>query len=276
MIALLLGWAPWGAGVEGLSFTPLAYAVLFALGLCFGSFVNVVIHRLPRGLSIVTPPSSCPECGHRIRPFDNVPVVSWLVLSGRCRDCRNPIPWRYPAVELGAGLLVLLFAVQLGPRAALVPALLFALALLAVALIDWDHRIIPDEISLGGALVGLFARGVTSEGVTEGLVGALVGGGSLWLVATLYRRATGIDGLGGGDVKLAAMIGAFLGWPGVFLTIFGAATAGSLAGAVLVATRRGGRRTALPFGTFLAPAAVLAGVIGPFVWRWYTAFFTAH
>ena len=276
MIAVLLAWAPWGTGVPGLTFTPLAYAALFALGLCFGSFLNVVIHRLPLGRSIVSPPSACPQCGHAIRPYDNIPVVSWLVLSGRCRDCRSAIPWRYPAVELAAGLLVLAFAMQIGPRAALVPALAFTLALLAVALIDWDHRIIPDEISLGGALVGLFARGVTYEGVTEGLVGALVGGGSLWLVATLYRRATGIDGLGGGDVKLAAMIGAFLGWPGVFLTIFGAATAGSLAGAVLVLTRRGGRRTALPFGTFLAPAAVLAGVIGPFVWRWYTAFFTAH
>ena len=276
MIAVLLAWAPWGAAVAGASFTPLAYATLFALGLCFGSFLNVVVHRLPLGLSIVAPPSSCPACGHRIRPFDNVPVVSWLVLSGRCRDCRGAIPWRYPAVELGSGLLVLAFAAQLGPRAALVPALLFALALLAVALIDWDHRIIPDEISLGGAVVGLFARGLSLPGVTEGLVGALVGGGALWIVATLYRRATGVDGLGGGDVKLAAMIGAFLGWPGVFLTIFGAALAGSLAGAVLLATRRAGRRTALPFGTFLAPAAVLAGVAGPFVWRWYTAFFMTH
>ena len=276
MIAVLLGWAPWGAAVAGVSFTPLAYATLFALGLCFGSFLNVVIHRLPRGLSIVTPPSACPACGHAIRPFDNVPVVSWLVLSGRCRDCRAEIPWRYPAVELGSGLLVVAFAAQLGPRAALVPALLFTLALLAIALIDWDHRIIPDEISLGGAVVGLFARGLTPAGMTEGLIGALVGGGALWLVATGYRRATGIDGLGGGDVKLAAMIGAFLGWPGVFLAIFGAAAAGSLAGGILVATRQANRRTALPFGAFLAPAAVLAGVAGPFVWRWYTTFFMTH
>lgn len=273
MIAAILGWAPWGAAVVGASFTPMAYAVLFALGLCFGSFLNVVIHRLPRGQSIVSPPSACPACGHAIRPFDNVPVLSWLVLSGRCRDCRNPIPWRYPAVELAAGLLVVLLAAQLGPRAALVPALGFSLALLAVALIDWDHRIIPDEISLGGTVVGLFARGVTFAGVAEGLTGALVGGGALWLVASAYRRATGVDGLGGGDVKLAAMIGAFLGWPGVFLTIFGAAAAGSLAGGALLLLKRADRRTALPFGTFLAPAAVLAGVVGPFLWRWYTGFF---
>lgn len=275
MIAALWSWAPWGAATAGASFTPLAYATLFALGLCFGSFLNVVIHRLPRGQSIVAPPSACPACGHRIRPFDNVPVLSWFVLAGRCRDCRTAIPWRYPAVELAAGLLVVALAAQLGPRAALLPALLFALALLAVALIDWDHRIIPDEISLGGTVVGLFARGVTFPGVLEGLVGALVGGGALWLVATAYRRATGIDGLGGGDVKLAAMIGAFLGWPGVFLTIFGAAAAGSLAGGLLVLTRGADRRTALPFGTFLAPAAVLAGVLGPLVWRWYGGLFGA-
>lgn len=276
MIAAILAWAPWGVAVTGISFTPFAYATLFALGLCFGSFLNVVIHRLPRGLSIVAPPSSCPECGHRIRPFDNIPVVSWFALGGRCRDCRARIPWRYPAVELAAGVLVVALAAWLGPRAALLPALLFALALLAVALIDWEHRIIPDEISLGGAVVGLFARGLTLEGVTEGLIGALVGGGALWIVATAYRRVTGIDGLGGGDVKLAAMIGAFLGWPGVFLSIFGAAAAGSLAGGVLVLARQADRRTALPFGTFLAPAAVLAGVAGPFVWRWYTAFFAPH
>lgn len=272
-MAVLGGWAPWGAATIDVSFTPFAYTTLFALGLCFGSFLNVVIHRLPLGQSIVSPPSACPSCGHRIRPFDNVPVVSWLVLAGRCRDCRGAIPWRYPAVELAAGLLVVGLAAQLGPRVALVPALLFALALLAVALIDWDHRIIPDEISLGGAVVGLFARGMTFPGVLEGLTGALVGGGALWLVATGYRRATGVDGLGGGDVKLAAMIGAFLGWPGVFLTILGAAMAGSLVGGILVATRRADRETALPFGTFLAPAAVLAGVLGPLVWRWYGGLF---
>jgi len=270
--AAFWNWAPWGAAVDA-TFTPLAYLTLFALGLCFGSFLNVVIHRLPLGISIVMPPSACPSCGHRIRPFDNVPVVSWLALGGRCRDCRTSIPWRYPAVELAAGLLVLALAVALGPRAALAPALLFALALLAVAFIDWDHRIIPDEISLGGTVIGLFARGFTWAGVSEGLVGALAGGGALWFVAWAYRRATGVDGLGGGDVKLALMIGAFLGWPGVFLTIFAAAFAGTIAGAVIVAAQRGNGKTALPFGTFLAPAAVLTGVLGPMVWRWYGGLF---
>ncbi len=254
-------------------FTVPAYGVLFAIGLCLGSFLNVVIYRLPRDHSIVSPPSACPSCGARIRPWDNVPVVSWLVLGGRCRDCHAGIPWRYPAVELAAGLLVVGLAWTLGPRLELLPALVFTLALLAVALIDLDFRIIPDEISLGGLAIGLFARGFTFEGIGAGLVGALIGGGSLWLVAVGYRKATGIDGLGGGDVKLAAMIGAFLGWPGVFLTIFGAAIGGSIVGLLLIALRRGDRRTALPFGTFLAPAAVFVALAGPSLWRWYGGLF---
>ena len=269
----VLTWSPWGAPVPLAVFTPAAYFVLFALGLCFGSFLNVVIHRLPRGMSIAWPPSSCPSCGHAIRPLDNVPVVSWLRLSGKCRDCAAPISPRYPAVELGAGLLLLALAAFLGPRAALVPAAAFALCLLAIALIDFDHRIIPDELSIGGLVIGLIARGFTVEGVLAGLIGALVGAGSLYLVAAGYRRATGVEGLGGGDVKLAGMIGAFLGWPGVFLTIFSAALAGSTVGLVLIAMGRGSRRSELPFGTFLAPAAVFAAFVGPAIWRWYGGLF---
>jgi leader peptidase (prepilin peptidase)/N-methyltransferase len=268
-----MGWSPWGEPVLPFAFTPGAYLVLFVLGLCFGSFLNVVIHRLPLGISLAMPPSSCPACGHAIRPFDNIPVVSWFLLRARCRDCAAPIPVRYPAVELGSGLLLLALAVVLGPRAALVPAAVFALALLAIALIDLDHRIIPDELSVGGLVIGLTARGFTLDGVLAGLIGALVGAGSLYLVALGYRKATGVEGLGGGDVKLAGMIGAFLGWPGVFLTIFSAALAGSLVGGILIAAGRGTRRTALPFGTLLAPAAVFAALVGPAIWRWYGSLF---
>lgn len=271
-LVALMAWTPWGEQAPGV-FTPAAYVVLFVLGLCFGSFLNVVIHRLPRGASLAMPPSSCPVCGHAIRPYDNIPVVSWLLLRGRCRDCAAPISPRYPAVELGSGLLLLVLALVLGPRAALVPAAAFALALLAIALIDIDHRIIPDELSVGGLVVGLVARGFTTEGVLAGLIGALVGAGSLYLVALAYRKATGVEGLGGGDVKLAGMIGGFLGWPGVFLTIFSAALAGSLVGIVMIASGRGTRRTALPFGALLAPAAVFAALLGPAIWRWYGGLF---
>ena len=272
-LVAVLAWSPWGTQTPFMSFTPGAYAVLFALGLCFGSFLNVVIHRLPRGLSLAWPPSSCPACGHAIRPYDNIPLLSWVLLKGRCRDCTAPIPVRYPAVELAAGLLVVALAAFLGPRAALVPAGVFALALLAIALIDFDHRIIPDELSIGGLVIGLMTRGFTVEGVLAGLIGALVGAGSLYLVAAGYRKATGIEGLGGGDVKLAGMIGAFLGWPGVFLTIFAAALTGSVVGIALIAAGKGSRRSALPFGTFLAPAAVLAAFAGPALWRWYGGLF---
>jgi leader peptidase (prepilin peptidase)/N-methyltransferase len=272
-LVALMGWSPWGGASLGAAFTPGAYVVLFVLGLCFGSFLNVVIHRLPLGISLAWPPSSCPACGHAIRPFDNVPVVSWFVLRGKCRDCASPISPRYPAVELGAGILLLALALLLGPRLALLPAAVFALALLAIALIDLDHRIIPDELSIGGLVVGLVARGFTIDGVLAGLIGALVGAGSLYLVALGYRKATGIEGLGGGDVKLAGMIGAFLGWPGVFLSIFAAALAGSVVGTVLIAAGKAGRRTALPFGTLLAPAAVLAALLGPAIWHWYGGLF---
>ncbi len=272
----MLTWSPWGESFAGAAFTPAAYILLFVVGLVLGSFLNVVIYRLPRDRSVAWPPSSCPACHARIRPWDNVPVLSWLWLGGRCRDCRAPISWRYPAIELSAALLLVGLAHLLGPRLGLVPAAVFALALLAVAIIDFDFRIIPDEISVGGLVLGLFARGFGASDIATGLIGALVGGGSLWLVAAAYRRATGVEGMGGGDVKLAAMIGAFLGWPGVFLTIFGAALAGTVVGAGLLLSRRGGRRTALPFGAFLAPAAVFAAVAGPALWRWYGTLFAVR
>ncbi|MEP7028286.1 MAG: prepilin peptidase [Candidatus Eisenbacteria bacterium] len=272
-LVALMTWSPWGERTLDAAFTPGAYVFLFVLGLCLGSFLNVVIHRLPRGESLAWPPSACPACGHAIRPFDNVPVISWLLLSGRCRDCAAPISPRYLLVELGAGVLLPGLALVLGPRVALVPAAVFALALLAIALIDLDHRIIPDELSVGGLVIGLAARGFTWDGLLAGLIGALVGAGSLYLVALGYRRATGVEGLGGGDVKLAGMIGAFLGWPGVFLTIFSAALAGSLLGGILIASGRGTRRTALPFGTLLAAAAVFAALVGPVLWRWYGGLF---
>ena len=162
-LVAVLAWSPWGAPPPAfLAFTPGAYVVLFALGLCFGSFLNVVIHRMPRGMSLAFPPSSCPACGHAIRPYDNIPLVSWLVLRGRCRDCAAPISPRYPAVELASGLLLLSLAVFLGPRAALLPAGVFALSLLAIALIDLDHRIIPDELSIGMQRRVAIARALAS------------------------------------------------------------------------------------------------------------------
>ncbi len=243
-----------------------------ALGACFGSFLNVVIYRLPRGLSLVSPPSTCPRCDQRIAPYDNVPVLGWLWLRGRCRQCREPISFRYPVVEfLTAGLFVLL-AWHYGAGLELVPALYFALAMVAVTLIDYDHQIIPDVISLSGIPLGLLSTLVRPLPFLDSLLGAVLGFGLLLGVALGYKAITGRDGMGGGDVKLAAMLGAFLGWQGMILTVFLASLGGSVVGILLIALNKGGRRTAIPFGTFLAPAGVLVYMYGPRMVDWYAGY----
>ncbi|HET7497991.1 MAG TPA: prepilin peptidase [Candidatus Eisenbacteria bacterium] len=241
----------------------------FLLGLVFGSFLNVVIARLPRGQSIVSPPSSCPRCKARIRPWDNIPVLSFLLLRGRCRSCRKPISWRYPAVELTAGILLGQLAQRAEHPAVLVAQAVFVLALVAVAWIDFDTRTIPDVVTIPGVGVGLAASLFGPPGLGSALMGAAAGGLSLWLVGAAYERATGVPGMGGGDVKLAAMMGAFLGAGGVFGAIFLASFAGSLFGVLLIARGKGDKRSAIPFGTFLAPSAVALLLYGDALFRWY-------
>ncbi len=241
----------------------------FVAGLLLGSFLNVVIVRLPRGESIVTPPSRCPRCRARIQPWDNIPVLSFLLLRGRCRHCRKRISWRYPVVELTSGILLWLLAREARLPALLLPHAAFLLALLVVAWIDLDTRTIPDVITIPGMGVGLALSLFLPPGPGAAVLGALCGGASLWLVGAAYERATGVPGMGGGDVKLAAMMGAFLGVGGVFGTIFLASLAGSLFGALLIARGRGSRRTAIPFGTFLAPAAMVLLLYGEPLFRLY-------
>jgi len=247
-------------------------ASAFALGLVLGSFLNVVIARLPRGESIVTPPSRCPRCKKRIRPWDNVPVLSFVILRGRCRHCRRKISWRYPVVELLSGLLLWLLVRRVGDPMLLVPQAAFLLALLAIAWIDLDTRTIPDVVTIPGVGLGLAASLFAPPGLAAALLGALCGGVSLWLVGTLYERATSVPGMGGGDVKLAAMMGAFLGVGGVFGAIFLASLAGSVFGILLIALGKGSRRTAIPFGTFLAPAAIALCLYGDSLFRLYRSF----
>jgi leader peptidase (prepilin peptidase) / N-methyltransferase len=243
--------------------------IALPLGLIFGSFLNVVIARLPRGESIVAPPSRCPRCQVPIRPWDNIPVLSFLLLRGRCRSCRKPISWRYPAVELTAGILLLLLARRAEHPALFVAHAAFLLALVAVAWIDFDTRTIPDAVTIPGVGLGLAASLFGPPGIGAALAGALAGGLSLWLVGFAYERATGVPGMGGGDVKLAAMMGAFLGMGGVFGAIFLASFAGSLFGLLLIARGQGDRRSAIPFGTFLAPSAVALLLYGDSLFRWY-------
>ncbi len=238
-------------------------------GLLLGSFLNVVIVRLPRGESIVSPPSRCPRCKTRILPWDNIPLLSFLLLRGRCRHCRKRISWRYPVVELTSGALLWLLAREAKHPALVVPHAAFLLALLVVTWIDFDTRTIPDAITIPGVGIGLALSLFLPPGPAAALLGALCGGASLWLVGAAYERATGVPGMGGGDVKLAAMMGAFLGVGGVFGTIFLASLAGSLFGALLIARGKGSRRTAIPFGTFLAPAAMVLLLFGEPLFRIY-------
>jgi leader peptidase (prepilin peptidase)/N-methyltransferase len=243
-----------------------------AFGLSLGSFLNVVIHRLPRGLSLVRPRSSCPPCGHAIRPHHNVPVLGWVVLRGRCADCRAPIPLRYPAVELAGGVLAGVAMYAFPSPAVSLSALWLLFALLAVLFIDLEHRIIPDEISLGGTALGL-ALSFWTIGFPAALLGAAAGAGGLFIVSRIYRAARGAEGMGMGDVKLAALLGAFLGLSGVVLTVLLASFLGSVLGVGLLYTRKATRTTMLPFGSFLAPAAAVVLLWGPRIWSWYAGFF---
>jgi len=233
------------------------------LGAVLGSFLNVCVYRIPRGLSVVSPPSACPSCGERIAPYDNVPVLAWLWLGGKCRRCRSAISPRYPVVEALTAAVFVLLGWRYGFHLELIPALYFAAAMIAVTLIDFDARIIPDAITLPGIPLGILAALVTPVTVPSAAIGAVLGFVLLWGLGWGYRKATGVDGMGGGDVKLAAMLGAFLGWPGLVLTVFGASLLGTVVGVALMARGKGGRRTALPFGTFLAPVGLAVYLWGP-------------
>jgi len=253
---------------------PLDWLLVALVGASLGSFANVVIHRLPRGISLVRRRSRCPSCEQPIAWFDNVPLLSFALLVGRCRRCRARIPARYPLVEaLGALLALAAFWRAPGPAQAVLWTG-FALALLVVIFIDYDHRIIPDAITLPGAGVGLAAALLGPRPLPDALWGVALGAGGLLLVAWFYRLAAKREGLGLGDVKLMAMIGAFCGWQGALVTILLGSLAGSLVGIALLSSGRGTRRTALPFGSFLAPAAWAALFAGAWLWGQYLRLFT--
>ena len=194
-------------------------AILAVLGLAVGSFLNVCIHRLPRGQSLNSPPSRCPQCDYRLRWFDNIPVVSYAILGGRCRKCRARISIRYPIIELVTMGVFVLHGAVFGWSALLVPRLAFACAMIVLFAIDLEHQLLPNVITLPGIVVGLIASSVLPPGIIDALIGMLVGGGVLWLIGEAYFRYSGQEGMGGGDVKMLAMIGAFLGWQAVLLTL---------------------------------------------------------
>jgi leader peptidase (prepilin peptidase)/N-methyltransferase len=251
-----------------------AIALSFAvLGLVVGSFLNVCIHRLPRRESIAWPASHCTDCQRTLAWFENVPVGSWLVLRGRCRTCGARIGLTYPLVELVTGMVFAGGYLIYGLTPLLAVRLLFACAMIVLFVIDLRHRILPNVITLPGIVAGLIFSAMLPPGWLASVVGAAVGGGVLFVIAEAYYRLRGVEGLGMGDVKMLAMIGAFLGWQLTLVTLVLASFSGSVVGVGLIASGRGGMQAALPFGTFLAVGAVVAAVSGDTMLAWYLSFY---
>lgn len=238
--------------------------VIFILGAVIGSFLNVCIYRIPAGISIIKPASRCPHCQAGIRWYCNIPILSFLVLRGRCSSCGHSISVRYPMVEAFTGLLFVLVFQAFGFTWTTLVYWLLAAILMVVTFIDLDHQIIPDIISVPGIGVGfLLSFLVPFVSWSDSLFGILLGGGSLYLVAKVYYWLTKVEGMGGGDVKLLAMIGAFLGWKAILPTIFIGSMVGTIVGVPLMFYKRAGSRLAIPFGPFLALGAVIYLLYGP-------------
>ena len=244
--------------------------LVFCLGLCIGSFLNVCIYRLPLGKSIVIPGSSCPKCGHRLRWWENIPILSFLLLRARCSSCGARISIQYPAVELLTGIFSLMLWYKFGLTASLFVYLCFTASLIVVSVIDLKYQIIPDVISLPGIVLGLLSSFLLPRlSWEDSMLGILTGGGSLYLVAWGYELIAQREGMGGGDIKLLAMIGGFLGWQAIPLVIFLSATLGSVIGLLMILVQKKGRYMAIPYGPFLAIAALIFLFWGPDLNVWY-------
>ncbi len=247
----------------------IAMAFLLWTGLIVGSFLNVCMYRLPRHESVAWPGSHCTSCNRALRWYENVPVLSWAVLRGRCRTCRSPISVRYPTVEIVTGALFVggYFAFGLTP---LLPVrLLFACAMIVLFAIDLEHQILPNEITLSGIVIGFAVSVFLPPGWRSALLGLLVGGLFPFVIAEVYWRLRGREGMGMGDVKMLAMVGAFLGWPLVWLTLILACLLGIVIGGGALLVSKRGFGTRLPFGTFIAVAALVCAYAEGTVLRIY-------
>lgn len=250
--------------------TIIVYTFIFIFGICIGSFLNVCIHRIPNSKSIFFPGSLCPKCGTSIRFYDNIPVVSFLILMGKCRSCGTRISIRYPMVELISGGFAISLLLKYGLSVEWISSYTFTAALLVITFIDLDHKIIPDIITLPGIFIFLLVPFISSHITwTDSIIGTLLGGGSLLLVAMGYQLITKKEGMGGGDIKLLAMVGAFVGWKGVFFTIFLASIAGTLIGLILMLRSGKGLKLAIPFGPFLSIGAITYIHFGKSIIDWY-------
>ncbi|MCX7634215.1 MAG: prepilin peptidase [Syntrophales bacterium] len=253
------------APLDALTFLVLA---AFVVGSVVGSFLNVVIHRLPAEQSVVKPPSHCPACGSPIRFYDNIPILSYLILRGRCRHCRDRISPRYPLVEALTGVMAVLLVVKFGLGLKMLVAFTFVAVLIVITFIDLDHQIIPHALTLPGIPLFLLA-GVAVMGVRLGdaLFGLFAGIAVLYLVALYYESLTGNEGMGGGDVNLLGMIGAFFGWQSLLVVLLVGSLAGAVVGAVLILVKGRDLKYAVPFGPFLSLGAMVYLMWGPSLMR---------
>lgn len=276
------------------------YLFVFLFGAAIGSFLNVVIHRLPNEESVIFPNSACPNCGESIKFYDNIPILSWLMLRGQCRNCHEPIAWRYPAVEFLTAFLFVLVYFQIGFSPLTPVNLIFVAAIVALIFIDAEHMILPDAITypmlFGALLVRLiFAMffGATDfadlkiypltslqeyplwlVSILGAILGGLVGGGSLWLVGEIWKRLRGVDAMGLGDVKMMFGVGALLGWQLTLLSIFLGAFSGAIIGIFLISRQKEkDMQTQIPFGIFLGIGSIVALLFGEQIIRWYLQMF---
>ena len=263
--------------------------MVLVIGMCVGSFLNVCIYRIPGSQSIVTPASSCPHCRKPIQWYDNIPVLSYFLLRGRCRNCRESISLRYPLVETITGAMAVSICLIWGLSVVALVHFTFICALITITFIDIDHQIIPDVITIPGMLLGLGAVWVFQAvrldtaivypemgglifpdlSFADSVIGFLAGGGILLAVAIGYEVVTGREGMGGGDIKLLAMVGTLVGWKGVVFTIFSASLIGTAVGLAVMIRAGRNMKLAIPFGPFLSIGAILYLFWGPDVLRWY-------
>lgn len=246
--------------------------VILLFGIAVGSFLNVCIHRLPLRESLAWPASHCPRCNVALKPYDNIPILSYVRLRGRCRACKAPISVKYPIVEAVTGTLFVA-AYALFEPPVLYQRELFGCAMIVLFAIDLEHRILPNVITLPGVALGFALSFFMPPGWIDSLLGVVLGGGSLWLIAEAYFRVRHEEGMGFGDVKMLAMIGAFLGWKLMLLTLVLSSLLGSLIGIAIIVIQRGDMKYALPFGSFLAVGAMVAGTVGDRIVNWYTSFY---
>jgi leader peptidase (prepilin peptidase)/N-methyltransferase len=247
----------------------LSTIVASLFGAVIGSFLNVCIYRIPKKKSVVLPPSACAMCGHRLTWIENIPVFSYLLLGGKCRGCGAHISIQYLIVELITAAMFAGLWWVFGPSLAFFSRAVFGCLLIVLFAIDLEHHLLPNVLTLPGIVVGFSLSLFGEPGWQSSLIGIIVGGGVLYLIAEAYYRLRHEEGLGMGDVKMLAMIGAFIGWKLTLVALMMSSLAGSVVGVALIATQRGGMKYALPFGTFLAMGAALADTIGHGVLQWY-------